>query len=97
MGHNSIIIIARIIPLATHVCTISGNVCSKFHVNILNGFRIMAKVNDFAQISKSKKGHNSIIIKARIMPLALHANSVSGNACSKLEVDILYSFKVIKK
>ena len=57
----------------------------------------MAKVKDFAQISKSKRGYNSIIIKARIMPLAMHVCIVSGNVCFKLEVDILYSLKVIKE
>ena len=96
-GHNSMIIKARGMFIATHVCIVSGNVCSKFHVNILICFRVMTKIKDCAHISKSKRGHNSIIIKARIMPLAMHVCIVSGNVCFKLEVDILYSFKVIKK
>ena len=58
-GHNSIIIIARIMPFASHVCNVSGNACFKLHVNILNGFSFMDKVNEFAQISKLQKGHNS--------------------------------------
>ena len=96
-GHNSMIIKARGMSLASHVCIVSGNVCSKFDVNILIFFRVMAKIKDCAHISKSKRGHNSIIIKARSMPLAMHVCIVSGNVCFKLEVDILYSFKVIKK
>ena len=82
-GHNSMIIKARGMSLATHVCNVSGNVCSKFHVNILNLFRVMAKIKDFPEISKSKRGHNSIVIKARIMPLAMHVCNVSGNVCFK--------------
>ena len=97
MGHNSIIIIARIILLATHVCTVSGNVCSKFHVNILNSFRIMGKVKDFEQISKPEKGHNSMIIEARMLSLATPVCTISCNVCSKFHANILNIFRVMAK
>ena len=84
-------------PFATHVCTVSGNVCFKFHVNIWKGFRVMDKVNEFAQISKLKKGHNSMIIKARGMSVATHVCIVSSNVCSKFHVNILIFFRVMSK
>ena len=39
---------SRVMSLAIHVRIISGNVCTKFHSNILNGYRVMAMVKVFA-------------------------------------------------
>ena len=80
---------------AIHVGIVSGNVCTKFHVNILNGSWEMAMVQVFAQISNSKKGHNSINIKSRVMPLAIHVHIVSGNVCTKVHSNILTGFWVM--
>ena len=49
----------------------------------------MAMVKVFAQTYKLKKGHNSKIIKARIMTLAIYMHIVSGNMCSKFHLNIL--------
>ena len=57
----------------------------------------MAMVNAFAQIYKSKKGHNSIIIKARSMDLAIHMYIVSDNICAKFYLNILYGLSYAPK
>ena len=77
--------------------SVSGNVCSKVHVNILKRFFSYSQTKCFSQISKSKKGHNSIIMKARIMLLAAHVCSVSGNVCFKFHVNSLNGFRVMDK
>ena len=73
------------------MCTVSGNVCFRFHyfhVNSLIGVRVMDKLNDYLLKCLSKKGHTSIFIKARIMPLAIQVCIASGNTGSKLEEDL---------
>ena len=47
-------------PLAIHVLSVYGNMCSKVDVNTWYAFREMAMVTVFAQSTKSKKGHNLI-------------------------------------
>ena len=80
---------------AMHVRIVSGNVLIKFYLNILNGYWVIATVKVFAQISKSKKGHNSIIIKTRVMPLDMHVHIVSSNVCTKFQLNILNGFWVM--
>ena len=97
-GHTSIIIIARSMPFNTHEWTVSSNVCFRFNVNILNGFRVMGKFTDSAQLSKSNKGNNSILIKARGMFLPTHVCIVSGNVWTNLYLNILnVVFRVVAK
>ena len=46
----------KAIPIATHVCTVLGNMCTELNVEILNSVPVMAKINDFAHIlSRNRK------------------------------------------
>ena len=49
----------------------------------------------FAQINVLKEGHNSIIIKVRIMFLAIHVHIVCGNMCTKLCSNTLNGIRVM--
>ena len=68
-GHNSIIIKYKVLPLSIHVCIVCGNVCTKFHVMILNVFLIMAMVKVFAQFSSRKRGMTHLLLNIEYCPL----------------------------
>ena len=42
-GNSLTIIKARIMPLAIHLHIVSGDLCTKFHSNILTVFGVMAQ------------------------------------------------------
>ena len=55
----------------------------------------MCKILVFAQIYMLKKGHYSIIIKARIMFLAIHVQIFCCNMCTKLYSNTLNGVRVM--
>ena len=84
MGHNSINIKSRAMPLAVNLRFVSGDVCTKFHLNIFKRYRVMAMVN-FCTNFCFKKG----ITQSLFMPLAFHVCFVSENMCTKFDLNIL--------